>query len=357
MARRITDYGRKRLQAGNRALPFVSFPLSIGYESLIRARNRLYDSGYARIDRLPVSVVSVGNLTLGGTGKTPTVIMLAGLLKERGYRPAVISRGYGGTSRASATIVSDGVNLLSTAGEAGDEPVLIARSLEGVPVATGRRRFIAGRAVLERFDSDILILDDAFQHRSLYRDVDIVLVDGIRPFGNGRVFPGGLLREPLSSIRRAHMVVVVDGPPRGIPEEIGERAGPYTPLFRAGRHAKDLLDCADGISLPLHSLRGESVAAFAGIAEPERFRATLAPWCGRVEPFLAFPDHHAYNEKDVETIMAASSGRSIVTTEKDGVRLRRHPGFYRQLKLLRIEMRLDPSPDELMSLLRRKIES
>lgn len=354
---RIIDYGRKKLRGGSRALPLVSFPLSLGYEAVLRARNRLYDGGHCRIDRLPVPVVSVGNLTLGGTGKTPAVIMLAALFQSRGYRPAVVSRGYGGEGRAPATIVSDGDTILATAEEAGDEPVLIASSLEGVPVVTGRRRFLAGRAALEHFDIDIIILDDAFQHRSLYRDVDIVLVDGYRPFGNGCIFPGGPLREPVTAIRRAHMVVVVDGPPHGVPEEIGERAGPHVTLFRASRRAKDLLDCADGTSLPLHSLRGKPVAAFAGIAEPDRFRATLAPWCDRVEPFLAFPDHHAYNKNDVETIMAASSGRIIVTTEKDGVRLRRHSGFYEQLKLLRIEMFLDPSPEELMGALCRKIES
>lgn len=354
---RIIDYGRKKLRGRSRALPLASFPLSIGYEAILRARNRLYDSGYFRIDRLPVPVVSVGNLTLGGTGKTPAVIMLAALLKGGGYRPAVISRGYGGGSRAPATIVSDGDNILATVQEAGDEPVLIAAALDGVPVVTGRRRFLAGRAALERFDIDILILDDAFQHRSLHRDVDIVLVDGNHPFGNGCIFPGGPLREPVTALRRAHMVVVVDGLPHGIPDEIGEQAGPRIPLFRARRRAKDLLDCADGTSLPLHALQGKTVAAFAGIAAPDSFRATLAPWCDRVEPFLAFPDHHAYNQKDVEAIMAASSGRSIVTTEKDGVRLRRHAGFYEKLKLLRIEMCPDPSPDELMGALYREIES
>ncbi|MEW6333069.1 MAG: tetraacyldisaccharide 4'-kinase, partial [Thermodesulfobacteriota bacterium] len=147
---------------------------SILYRGGVAARNRLYDLGLLRQAKLPCAVISVGNLTVGGTGKTPTVIYLAGLLREKGRRPAVLSRGYGGRASGPVNVVSDGNRLLMAWGEAGDEPVLIARALSGVPVLTGARRRLTGQIAVERFGADVLILDDAFQHRSLFRNLDIV---------------------------------------------------------------------------------------------------------------------------------------------------------------------------------------
>ena len=170
--------------------------LSLPYGAAVALRNHLYDRELLRTAKLPCPVVSVGNLTVGGTGKTPTVILLAALLKEHGHRPAVLSRGYGGHAKASVNVVSDGNRILLGWREAGDEPVLIAGALPGVPVLTGPKRFLTGRAAVERFGADVLILDDAFQHRSLFRDIDIVLIDAARPFGNGFLLPRGPLREP-----------------------------------------------------------------------------------------------------------------------------------------------------------------
>ncbi len=165
--------------------------LSLPYGAAVALRNHLYDRELLRPTKLPCPVVSVGNLTVGGTGKTPTVILLAALLKEHGYRPAVLSRGYGGHAKASVNVVSDGNRVLLGWREAGDEPVLIAGALPGIPVLTGPKRSLTGKAAVERFGADILILDDAFQHRSLFRDIDIVLIDAARPFGNGFSSPGG----------------------------------------------------------------------------------------------------------------------------------------------------------------------
>ncbi|GAI79803.1 unnamed protein product, partial [marine sediment metagenome] len=150
----------------------------------------------------------IGNITVGGTGKTPTVIMLANLLKERGYRPAVLSRGYGGKKRSSISIISDGSNILAKPDEAGDEPALIAKSVNHVPVITGPNRFITGKYAIDHLGADVLILDDAFQHRSLFRDIDIVLLDGKRPFGNGFPLPRGSLREPKKALKRADIIVL-----------------------------------------------------------------------------------------------------------------------------------------------------
>ncbi|HET58400.1 MAG TPA: tetraacyldisaccharide 4'-kinase [Deltaproteobacteria bacterium] len=350
---RSADYVRKKLEGTSRALPLVSFPLSLGYEAIVSLRNTFYDRGLLRTRQLPLPVISVGNLTLGGTGKTPAVIMLARLLQECGFRPAVVSRGYGGRNRDAVTVVSDGRSISATPEEAGDEPVLIAESLENIPVVTARRRVDAGRAVLQNFEADLLILDDAFQHRSLFRDVDIVLVDGDRPFGNGCIIPGGTLREPPGGIRRSHFIIVTDSPP-DFDAGIIERVAPGIPIFMAQRRSEDLLDCSDGTVRSPEFLQNKRVTAFAGIAFPRRFRETLLPWCGSLEAFFSFPDHHIYDERDIRKIRAADAD-IIVTTEKDGVRLRRFPEIYRSLQLFRIGMRIVPSPKELMATLCGKL--
>ena len=174
---------------------------------IVAARNRLYDGGLLKQQKLPRPVISVGNLTVGGTGKTPTVIFIAHILKDHGYRPAVLSRGYGGSANAPVNVVSDGNRILMGWREAGDEPILIASAVPGIPVLTGSRRLLTGRAAVETFGADVLILDDAFQHRSLFRDIDMVLLDAARPFGNGFLLPRGPLREPRIPLRRADILL------------------------------------------------------------------------------------------------------------------------------------------------------
>jgi len=157
---------------------------------------------------LKVPVISVGNLTLGGTGKTPTVVFIAELLKENGYHPAVLSRGYGGESTLGLNVVSDGREVLLPPEEAGDEPVMMARRLDGIPVLTGKSRYITGRFAIDNLGADILILDDGFQHLPLHRDLNILLCDHKNPFGNGCIFPAGELREPLGEIERADVICI-----------------------------------------------------------------------------------------------------------------------------------------------------
>jgi len=180
--------------------------LSLPYGGAVRARNRLFDSGFLEQQRIGCPVISVGNLTVGGTGKTPMVILLAGMLKDRGLRPAVLSRGYGGKNRADVLVVSDGMRVLAGPDEAGDEPVLIARRLGDVPVLAGPKRVITGRHALEHFSVDAILLDDGFQHRYLHRDLDIVLLDSRQPLGNGFLLPRGPLREPPSALARAGVI-------------------------------------------------------------------------------------------------------------------------------------------------------
>ncbi|MBW2673921.1 MAG: tetraacyldisaccharide 4'-kinase [Deltaproteobacteria bacterium] len=231
-------------------------------------------------------------------------------------------------------------------GEAGDEPVLMAQNVPDVPVIVARDRSCGGRAAVERFDADVLILDDGFQHRQLARDIDIVLLDGRRPFGNGFMLPRGRMREPLRALRRADVVILTstgeaDAPPsEGIPQ---------IPIFSGRRRPVDLVKGQAKDACPLDCLAGKRVCAFSGIARPDSFRRILEPLCGEVASFVPFPDHHVYTAGDVEYIRDAfrdSGAQVMLTTEKDGIKLTRFPDFFQDLYRLRIAMKIVPSKPE-----------
>ncbi|HSH13716.1 MAG TPA: tetraacyldisaccharide 4'-kinase, partial [Desulfurivibrionaceae bacterium] len=177
----------------------IGRPLAPLYAGMMRLRAEAYQRGWLASERLSVPVVSVGNLTMGGTGKTPMVIEVVRLLQALGKRAAVVSRGYGGLARGPVNLVSDGERIWMAAAEAGDEPLLLAESLPGVPVLTGVRRVLVARYAIEKLGAEVVVLDDGFQHLPLHRDLDLVLFKGPDFLGNGRVFPGGDLREPLSA--------------------------------------------------------------------------------------------------------------------------------------------------------------
>ncbi len=317
--------------------------LSLPYRGAVALRNGLYDRGLFQQRRLPCPVVSVGNITVGGTGKTPLVILLAKLLCEKGRRPAVLSRGYGARTKGPVNVVSDGNRIRMGWHEGGDEPVLIARSLSGVPVLTGPRRLLTGQAAIGRFGADILILDDAFQHRALYRDLDIVLVDAVRPFGNGRLLPGGPLREPAGALSRAHLLIRTGGS-KGSEQPLP--GSPEKPSFRGFHRPLGIAAGGTGHLLPAAALQGQRVCAFAGIGRPEAFRRSLNELTAEIVSFRTFPDHHPYRRTDVDSLrrLAAETGADrIVTTEKDGVRLADFPDFLTEIFLLRIGMEITPA--------------
>jgi tetraacyldisaccharide 4'-kinase len=317
--------------------------LSLPYRGGVAARNRLYDLGLLPRAKLPCPVVAVGNLTLGGTGKTPTVILLANLLRQKGRRPAVLSRGYGGRANRPVSIVSDQNRILMAWDEAGDEPVLIARALPGIPVLTGAKRHLTGRTALERFNADILILDDGFQHRRLFRDLDIVLINAALPFGNGRLFPGGPLREPKASLRRAHLLVRTGA--EGDAVEPIEEATSGIPCFHGIHRPRGIIEGRTGRLLPAGIMRGEKACAFAGLGRPEIFRRSLTALGAEVVSFMTFPDHHRYSHSDLDALrrLAAQSGaHRLITTEKDGIRLTEFPEFLAEISLLKVEMEITP---------------
>jgi tetraacyldisaccharide 4'-kinase len=330
---------------GSRITPLYALLrlLSLPYRGAVTVRNGFYDRGLFRQKKLPCMVVSVGNITVGGTGKTPMVILLAKLLLEKGHRPAVLSRGYGAKTNLPVNVVSDGSRILMGWHEAGDEPLLIARSVSGIPVLTGPRRLLTGRTAIGNFGADVLILDDAFQHRALFRDLDIVLIDAVRPYGNGRLLPGGPLREPAEALGRAHLLIQTGGSRR--PEQPLSEV-PEMPSFRGFHRPLGIVEGGTGRLFPVDSLQGKKVCAFAGIGQPEAFRRSLSELDLDMVSFRAFSDHHPYSRTDIDSLrqLAVETGADhIVTTEKDGIRLTDFPDFLKKVFLLRIGMEITPA--------------
>lgn len=279
---------------------------------------------------LPGFVLSVGNLSAGGTGKTPAVCMIAQWAVDQGHSVAILSRGYGGRNGKRPMVVSDGERVLATPDEAGDEPVLIARTLNKVPVVVARERQLAGQMAHREFGSDFYILDDGFQHRALNRDLDLVLMDFDDPIGNGHLLPWGPLREPVRNISRADALVFTRSREGGVVDERIKRwisRSGVLPCFRSIHVPKGLVIPARGEEEPPSFLRGKAVAAFCGIARPAAFRGTLEDLGAEVRIFRAFPDHYRFSKAEMDEF--AAKGRSkraelLVTTEKDWMRAEAH---------------------------------
>jgi tetraacyldisaccharide 4'-kinase len=343
-------------------LAFLLLILSIPYRFAVIVRNFLYDQGMLRTKKLPCPVISIGNLTVGGTGKTPLAILLAGMLKENGFRPAVLSRGYGRREGKSSGVVSDGSRLLMDHRQAGDEPFLMSLLLPQIPVIVGADRFLTGKMAIEQLGADILILDDGFQHRGLYRDIDIVLLpapiarpgESSRPLGNGRLLPGGSLREPPGSLRRADIIVITgSGNQAGssLPDCWEPLLKGSTPRFQSFHRARAIID-TNGEARPLTFLQGKRIYAFSGIGNPRSFRRTIECLGANLSGFDAFPDHHHYDAAEIAGITAharLSQSDIILTTEKDGVRLLEFPDFRANIFLLRIEMAFIPDGDGFLT--------
>ncbi|MHB8810070.1 MAG: tetraacyldisaccharide 4'-kinase [Desulfobulbaceae bacterium] len=323
-------------------------PLSPLYGLLMVLRASLYRIGLLPSARMTVPVVSIGNLTMGGTGKTPLVQYVARLLQRQGRHPAIISRGYGGTARDRCNIVSAGDLPMLEAAVAGDEPRLLAETLPGVPVLTGRsRKFPARRAV--ELGADVLILDDGFQHLALQRDINLVLFHADTLAGNSRVFPGGDLREPVDALKRADAFILT-----GVCERNRERADrfaallamrfPGRPIFRAGYEPTSVLVYENHTSSvrALTEIRTMPLFAFAGIARPEAFAQTLRDLGLNIVGFQGLADHVSYGQEQLAALydQAGRMGAAAcITTEKDMVKLHR---FARTLPVyaLRLEARL-----------------
>ena len=314
-----------------------------GYRGVLAVRDWLYGRGALKSRALPCPVVSIGNLTVGGTGKTPAVEVAVSTLTALGRRPAVVSRGYG-RKGGGIHVVADAAAIRLDAEDAGDEPFLLARRLPGVPVVVGANRYEAARLAIERFGVTAIVLDDGFQHRTLRKDLEIVMVRAQRPWGNGRLLPGGPLREPLSALTRAHLVVASGASrPEDAEAVIATVAAhaPGVPVLTATYVPAECWEAARMRPTSLGALRGRRLVAFAGIASPRTFSRTLEEAGLASAAFEAFGDHHWYSAADLAALggRAAQLGADgLITTEKDWIRLRRLPLPDRPLYVLSVRL-------------------
>jgi tetraacyldisaccharide 4'-kinase len=332
---------------------FVGRPFSPIYALAMHLRSGCYRRGIVRQQKLPVPVISVGNLVLGGTGKTPVVQHIARLLQQKGFRPAVVSRGYRGRAAATVNIVSDYQQIFLSAVEAGDEPFLLAKTLPGVPVLTGRRRLFPARQAIERYQVDAIILDDGFQHLGLYRDIDLVLFDAGTQAGNSRVFPGGPLREPISALQRCDAFLLTGRTPQNeqraaLFAALLEKKFPHAPTFFSNFDRPRLLDPA-GRCLANQG-KDERYLAFCGIANPHRFQDCLHDLDLPLAGFMSLADHQRYSPAMLERITAkaqATGAGRLVTTEKDFVKL---AGVNLPLPIYRLEVdqKVDAAFDQFL---------
>ncbi|MBI5190010.1 MAG: tetraacyldisaccharide 4'-kinase [Nitrospirae bacterium] len=305
---------------------FVLYPFSLAYSLVMTARAWLYMSGLLRRRRLPCKVVSVGNITSGGTGKTPMVTHIVRRLSSKGRKVTIVTRGYGGSMEGGTAVVSDGENILLNTEQAGDEAVLLAKGLPGVPVVMGGDRYDAGMLAVRRFNPDVVILDDAFQRLDIMRDLDVLLLDAGNPFGNGYTLPMGYLREPRRAAGRADIAVLTRADEGNLNSGMAKVAGvaPGLPVAGAEHRAESLKSLLDGKELGLSWLSGKRVIAVSGIANPASFALILNGLNAKIAGNIDFSDHHAYRADDIETIdaLVESAGAEVaVTTEKDAVKL------------------------------------
>ncbi len=308
---------------------YILSPVGYLYGQITRLRSRLYETGFFKTQRLPCKVVSVGNLTLGGTGKTPTTMWLAGYLQSQGKKVAILSRGYKAKNRRLVSLVSDGKEVFLGAYEAGDEPFMMAKNLSGVPLLIGKKRFVAGIRIVKDFQPDVILLDDGYQHLPLARDLDLLLLRAMVPFGNGHIFPAGVLREPLTAMKRADAFILTYAE-EATGSEVEKQRGflqekfPNKPVFVS--HCEPVSFCLSNgpESIPLSRLRGRKTFAFCGIAYPESFQRMLLNLGIDLVDFKAFCDHYHYRRVDLrrmEEDARRKRAEFLVTTEKDAVKI------------------------------------
>jgi tetraacyldisaccharide 4'-kinase len=297
------------------------------YRKIANLRNALYDRGTFRSYDLGARTISIGNITAGGTGKTPLTAYVATLLAERGEKVCILTRGYGRSDPKSRVLVSDGTSVLANAAEAGDEPFELATKLLGRAVIVADADRVAAAAwARERFDITRFVLDDGFQHRRVRRDVDIVCVDAADPFGGDAMLPKGRLREPLENVDRALIIVVLSSDTaKRIDETVVEFRGlaPDSAVFTARKSFAAVTPVRAGG--PLNDFdRNRPVYAFCGIGNPDSFASVLRTEKIEVLGFKAFPDHHRYSQGDLcclEQSARAAGASALITTRKDGVKI------------------------------------
>lgn len=322
--------------------------ISLLYRLLIQLRHTLYKTEVLKSYSVPCRVISVGNITMGGTGKTPTVIYLAQMFKEKGLKTTVLSRGYMGKSSEKVAVVSNGERILLNAQDAGDEPFLLAKALPGVPVVIGGNRVRSAFYALKHFSPEILLLDDGFQHLKLKRGVDILLIDLHYGFGNGRLLPRGILREPLSHLNRAHLFLFTKGTDTHDNTTLLKKINSYNPdapIFSASYEIKRITTLEEEREIDHTTLKGKRVMALSGIANPHYFSYLLKFHGMCVSGERRMPDHYCYTPHDARTLSEYLNHIDfIVTTTKDSVKMDKE--MFKKLPILVLEIVLKIHDEE-----------
>jgi tetraacyldisaccharide 4'-kinase len=348
--------------------------LSRIYRAVIQLRLLFYSKGILRHHTLGCQVISVGNLTVGGTGKTPVVEIFARELQAAGRRVAILSRGYKKSKppffqrltqtltfhdqRTPPRVVSDGKELLLNSAMSGDEPYMLATNLPNVAVLVGKDRVKSGRYAINKFGCDTLILDDGFQYLSLKPRVQIVLVDKTNPFGNEHVLPRGILREPIKNIRRADFIFITksDGKDTEPLKEQIRRLNPRAEIIECRHCPRYLQHVTSGERLDLDALKGKRVAALSGIAAPAGFESSLESFGAEIIERHRFADHHRYTQQElIDIINDAKHGRAdaIITTEKDAVRFPNLSRYDVPIYFLRVDIEILEGADDFKESIER----
>ena len=370
--REIQEIMTGERESGSLFLNLFLFAISIGYGGIVLLRKTLYNKGLLRSRRLPCPVISIGNLTVGGSGKTPMAIYIAELIQALGYTVTIISRGYKGQAEKIGGVVCDGRKICMRPDTAGDEPVMVAKRLKTVPVIVGKNRIRAGRLAILEFKPDILLLDDAFQHLKLYRDLDLVLLDSKNPLGNTYLFPRGTLREPASALSRGDAVIITRSDIGKVPslDQIKKHV-PRTPIFYSF-HIPYIYKIVAGNSAQLQDrltisskydfdvFKNKRVFAFSGIANNDEFRRTIESFHCRLENFTGFPDHHQYSDTELDEILKSATDLSvevIFTTEKDYVRMAHKMKWPITLVIIGIEISFGANEIAFKSFIKSRLQS
>ena len=350
--------------------------ISILYGAAQRLRAICYRHQLLPSRELPCKVISVGNIAVGGTGKTPMSIHVAGEIKRAGLSVVIVSRGYKGGAEKYGGIVSDGRILHMDAELAGDEPYMMACRLKGVPVVVGSNRIAAGMLAISKFQPDVIVLDDAFQHLKLKRDIDLVLLDHIRPFGNCHLLPRGVLREPVSSLARSTACILTrfragaeEAPMSsvtgiqvlvpGIPVFASSHVPYWYAVPRGERHSfeavSDVFSARD-----LEKIKDRKVFCFSGIARNDDFRRTVKDLGFKISGNLEFSDHHPYTDKDLATILRYAGNTAadrLITTEKDHARIAFKAPLPLELIVVGVKVSFGDGEQDFISFIKNRLQT
>lgn len=328
----------RRLLDRRSVLNFLLLPLSFLYTIIHQTRLTFYSLGILKVKKLPCRVISIGNITVGGTGKTPMAIAVARTLIDKGKKVAVLSRGYKGEKSGS------------------DEVLLISKRLGNIPVITGGNRYLSGSYAIDKYQVDTILLDDGFQHVQLKRDLDILLIDSTNPFGNGFTLPAGILREPLRNIKRADAIVLTRTDQAMDIHKVINRIktlNPSAPIFKARHRPAGVVRLFDGRIEGVELVKDKKILIFSGIGNPEAFSFSLKELGAKIIEVMDYPDHYFYDERDIIGIERKAKDLSteiIITTEKDATKLS-DMSLPDNLWALRVEMEIMNEREEWESLL------